>query len=60
MNSHNLYIRDEHWAVIQQAAANMSAKLGRSVSPSEWIRIQAEREVARQARRAKATATRSK
>ena len=48
MSARNLYIPDDLWRRLQQAAADESARQGRTVSVSEWLREAARRRIAEQ------------
>lgn len=44
-STHNVYIPDELWQRIREAAATEGARQGRTVSMSEWLRDAAERKL---------------
>lgn len=48
MSARNLYIPADLWRRMQQAAADESAREGRTVSVSEWLREAARRRLARE------------
>ena len=48
MGRHNIYIPPDLWARMQKAAAEAGARMGRTVSVSEWLRMAAEKAMERQ------------
>ena len=45
---HNLYIPNDLWEKMRKAAADAGARVGRTVSVSEWLRRAAERALERE------------